>query len=215
MIDSDDFTIPGSGVLKNKLGIIDPAALSKAAADSTDLRLAELQTSPIRGGFDSTHLQEIHRHLFQDLYDWAGELRTIDAGDVSASHLEKSLNSVFDRLNRESHLKGLSAEEWVPSASLYICDLKTIQPFLAGNDIAIQEFSVELARKNNMSLQWDTTPGIASDSSMLLSQTERSANLRRLIMLAVDCDPTTQRSNHGLALTHENERFLPFVNPLL
>ena len=146
MIDATDFTIPGTSVFRNKLGITDLAALMRAATESTALRLAELQATPIRGGFDATHLQTIHRHIFQDLYDWAGELRTIDAGNVPASHIEKSLNSVLDRLSRENQLKGLSAEEWTHSASAYLYDLGAIQPFLAGNEIALNEFAVELAR---------------------------------------------------------------------
>ena len=209
MIDSTDFTIPGTGVLRNKLGITDPAALSRAAMDSTVLRLAELQATPLRGGFDSTHLQAIHHHIYQDLYDWAGELRSIDAGDVPASQVEKSLNSVLDRLSRENHLKGLSAEEWAHSASAYLCDLGAIQPFLAGSEIALHEFAVELARKNNLSLQWDTAPDIASDSMALLSQAEQSANLRRLIMLAMDADPIAQSSGRGHVLEQGMERFLP------
>ena len=178
MIDATDFTIPGTGVLRNKLGITDSAALLKATTDSTVLRLAELHASPVRGGFDSAHLQAIHHHLYQDLFDWAGELRSIDTHNVPASQVEKSLNSVLDRLGRENHLKGLSAEEWARGASGYLYDLGTIQPFLAGNDIALQEFAVELARKNNLSLQWDATPGIASDSMALFSQAEQSANRR-------------------------------------
>ena len=209
MIDATDFTIPGSGVLKNKLGITDSAALLKATADSTALRLAELRATPVRGGFDSAHLQAIHHHLYQDLYDWAGELRSIDAHNVPASQVEKSLNSVLDRLGRENHLKGLSEEEWARSASTYLYDLGTIQPFLAGNGIALQEFAVELARKNNLSLQWDATPRIASDSMALLSQAEQSANLRRLIMLAMDTDPVAQHSSRSYVLEQGLERFLP------
>ena len=209
MIDATDFTIPDTGVLRNKLGITDSAALLKATTDSAVLRLAELHASPIRGGFDSTHLQAIHHHIYQDLYDWAGELRSIEAGNVPASQVEKSLDSVLDRLSRENHLKGLSAEEWAGSASAYLYDLGTIQPFLAGNEVALQEFAVELARKNNLSLQWDTTPGIASDSMALLSQAEQSANLRRLIMLAMDTDPVAQYSNRSHVLEEGFERFLP------
>jgi fido (protein-threonine AMPylation protein) len=209
MIDATDFTIPGTGVLRNKLGITDSAALLKATTDSTVLRLAELHASPIRGGFDSAHLQAIHHHLYQDLYDWAGELRSIDAHNVPATQVEKSLDSVLDRLSRENHLKGLSAEEWAGSASAYLYDLGTIQPFLAGNEVALQEFAVELARKNNLSLQWDTTPGIASDSMAFLSQAEQSANLRRLIMLAMDTDPVAQYSNRSHVLEQGFERFLP------
>jgi fido (protein-threonine AMPylation protein) len=209
MIDATDFTIPGTGVLRNKLGITDSAALLKATTDSTVLRLAELHASPIRGGFDSAHLQAIHHHLYQDLYDWAGELRSIDARNVAASQVEKSLDTVLDRLSRENHLKGLSAEEWAGSASAYLYDLGTIQPFLAGNEVALQEFAVELARKNNLSLQWDTTPRIASDSMALLSQAEQSANLRRLIMLAMDTDPVAQYSNRSHVLEQGFERFPP------
>ena len=209
MIDATDFTIPGTGVLRNKLGITDSAALLKATTDSTVLRLAELHASPIRGGFDSAHLQAIHHHLYQDLYDWAGELRSIDAHNVPASQVEKSLDSVLDRLSRENHLKGLSAEEWAGSASAYLYDLGTIQPFLAGNEVALQEFAVELARKNNLSLQWDTTARIASDSMALLSQAEQSANLRRLIMLAMDTDPVAQYSNRSHVLEQGFERFPP------
>ena len=208
MIDATDFTIPGTGVLRNKLGITDPAALSRTATDSTALRLASLQESPVRGGFDSAHLQAIHHHIFQDIYDWAGELRTIDKGNVPASQVEKSIDSVLDRLSRENHLKGLSAEEWADSASAYLYDLGAIQPFLAGNEIVLQEFVSELARKNNLSLQWDTTPDITTDSIALLSQAEQSANLRRLIMLAMDTDPVAQHSSHGRVLERGMETFL-------
>jgi hypothetical protein len=45
-------------------------------------------------------------------------------------------------------------------------------------------------------LQWDATPGIASDSMALLSQAEQSANLRRLIMLAMDTDPIAQHRKY-------------------
>lgn len=209
MIDATDFTIPGTGVLRNKLGITDSAALLKATTDSTVLRLAELHASPIRGGFDTAHLQAIHHHLYQDLYDWAGELRSIDANNVSASQVEKSLNSVLDRLARENHLKGLSAEEWTRSASAYLYDLRTVQPFLAGNTNTLQEFAVELARKNNLSLQWDATPSIASDSIALVSQAEQSASLRRLIMLAMDIDPVAQHSGREYVVEQGMERMLP------
>jgi fido (protein-threonine AMPylation protein) len=215
MIDATDFTIPGTGVLRNKLGITDSAALLKATTDSTVLRLAELHASPIRGGFDSAHLQDIHHHLYQDLYDWAGELRSIEAHNVPASQVEKSLNSVLDRLSRENHLKGLSAEEWAGSASAYLYDLGTIQPFLAGNEVALQEFAVELARKNNLALHWDATPGISSGSMALLSQTEQSANLRRLIMLAMDTDPIVQPSNSGHRIERDMDSVLTIGNLLL
>ena len=216
MIDSTEFTIPGTGVLKNKLPITDPADLSRAATDSTALRLAELQTTPVRGGFDSAHLQAIHHHVFQDLYDWAGELRPIDAGSVPASQVEKSLNSVLDRLSRENQLKGLSAEEWAHSASAYLYDLGAIQPFLAGNEIVIHEFLIELARKNNLSLQWDATAELAVENADVQVQLlEQSANLSRMVMLAMDTNPISLKPDRGRTIEHGIERIVSLGNPLL
>ncbi len=128
---------------------------------------------------------------------------------MPASQVEKFLNGILDRLSRENHLKGLSTEEWTHSASAYIYDLGAIQPFLAGNEIALHEFAVELARKNNLSLQWDATPDISSESIALLSQAEQSANLRRLIMLAMDTDPIAQHSGRERVVEQGMERMLP------
>ena len=216
MIDSTDFTMPGTGVLKNKLGITDPAALSRAATDSTALRLAELQATPVRGGFDSAHLQAIHHHVFQDLYDWAGELRPIDAGSVPGSQVEKSLNSVLDRLSRENQLKGLSAKEWAHSASAYLYDLGAIRPFLAGNEITIHEFLIELARKNNLSLQLNATAELAVENADVQVQLlEQSANLRRMVMLAMDTNPISLKPDRGRTIETGIERIVFLGNPLL
>ena len=70
--------LDGSGVLKNRLGINDEATLEQAEADIVAARSFELSQKPLSGRFDLAHLQAIHQRLFADLYDWAGQLRTID-----------------------------------------------------------------------------------------------------------------------------------------
>jgi cell filamentation protein len=216
MIEHTDITILGTTTLKNKLGITDREQLATAEADLTAFRLAELRTAPIRGGFDSTHLQEIHHHVYQDLYDWAGELRRINAGNRLASEVASSLNAVFDRLGRENHLKGRSSEEWSHRASVYIYDLGTIEPFLMGNEVALREFADELARKNNLSLQWDTVPEIGTiDVMRHIDQSEQSANVRRMVMLAMDTDPGSLRPSRGAVVERGFERLFSAVIPLL
>jgi cell filamentation protein len=216
MIEHTDITILGTRTLKNNLGITDPQQLATAEADLTAFRLAELRTAPIRGGFDSLHLQEIHHHVFQDLYDWAGELRRVDAGNQHTPEVATSLNAIFDRLGRENHLKGLGPEEWSNSASAYIYDLGTIQPFLAGNDVALREFAEELARKNNLSLRWQTAPEInVTEVTSHLHQSEQSANIRRIIMLAMDTDPSSLRPSRGQVMEQGIERFFPNGGSLL
>jgi cell filamentation protein len=216
MIEHTDITILGTSTLKNKLGITDAEQLATAEADLTAFRLAELRTAPIRGGFDSLHLQEIHHHVYQDLYDWAGELRRVDAGNQHTPEVATSLNAIFDRLGGENHLKGLGPEEWSHSASAYIYDLGTIQPFLARNDVALREFAEELARKNNLSLRWQTASEInVTEVTSHLHQSEQSANIRRIIMLAMDIDPSSLRPSRGQIMERGIEGFFPSGSSLL
>lgn len=213
MIDAEDFQLPGSSTLTNKLGIAKPDALSAAVSECTARRLAELQASPIRGGFDSSHLQEIHRYLFQDVFVWAGELRYIEKGGAPVSSLEDALNRAFDRLNRENLLKGLDKDTWTLRATDHLEELRSLHPFLTGNEIAIQEFATELARKNNLQLEWREVPEVASDAVAFAEQAERSAQLRRLIMLAVDADPAIPISRQHHAFERGNELSLSFRDP--
>lgn len=213
MIDAQDIQIPGASTLSNKLGITNSDALTVAVADCTARRLAELQASPIRGGFDSSHLQEIHRYLFQDVFDWAGELRRIEKGGAPSSDLEDSLNRVFDRLSCENVLKGLDKDTWTRRATDHVEELRSLHPFLAGSDLAIQEFATELARKNNLRIEWQDVPEVANDAVAFAEQAERSAQLRRLIMLAVDADPVIPIPRHHHSIERGNELSLPFGDP--
>jgi len=214
MIDAEDFQLQGNSSLTNKLGITKPEALAAAVSERTSRRLAELQASPIRGGFDALHLQEIHRYLFQDVFDWAGELRRIEKGGAPTPDLESTLNRIFDRLSRENLLKGLDKGEWMRRATDYTEELRLLHPFLTGNDLAIEEFATELARKNNLQLEWREAPEVASDSVAFAEQAERSAQLRRLIMLAVDADPIAPISRLHHAFERGNELSLSIRDPL-
>jgi len=215
MIEHADITILGTTTLKNKLGITDPEQLATAEADFTAFRLAELRIAPIPGGFDSVHLQQIHHHVYQDLHDWAGELRRVDAGNRPAPDVATALNAIFDRLARENHLKGRAPEEWSHSLSTYIYELGTIRPFPTGNEVALREFADELARKNNLSLQWNTSPEVGTNDVMRhLDQSEQSANIRRMVMLAMDTDPGSLRPSRGTLLERGIERLFAVGTPL-
>ncbi len=82
MSEADPYTYPGSTILRNKLGLTHAAQL-----DRLERRLVtQLAAEGIpAGGFDLAHLRTIHRHLFQDVYDWAGELRLAQLA-VQAGH---------------------------------------------------------------------------------------------------------------------------------
>ena len=71
------YRYPDSDVLRNRLGITDAGQLEHVEFLLVSQRLEEAIP---KGNFDLPHLQKIHRHLFQDVYDWAGEIRKVDIG---------------------------------------------------------------------------------------------------------------------------------------
>jgi cell filamentation protein len=148
MIEPNDFAALGRTALGNKLGLSSPQEIKHAYVHYTGLRLQELRTAPIPGGFDCVHLLRIHHHLHQDLSDSAGRFRTTNSIQTPASQVESKVNHLLDRLSRQNYLKGYSPEEWCVAAREYARDLATIQPFDFGNAITIREFADELARKN-------------------------------------------------------------------
>jgi fido (protein-threonine AMPylation protein) len=72
---NDPYVYPETDVLINKAGIRDPAKLEQFERLMTAQRMLQpLTRTPITyAGYKA-----IHRHLFQDVSDWAGQPRTVD-----------------------------------------------------------------------------------------------------------------------------------------
>src|SRR4030088_2390434 len=108
---SDPYVYPGTTVLKNIPGIRNQEILDRFEADRVAQRSLELIECPLSGLFDIDHLQGIHRYLFQDVYEWAGEFRTVDIakGNSYFAHVpcvESTLKDLFERLSKGQHLDG-------------------------------------------------------------------------------------------------------------
>ena len=69
---------PGTTCLINKLGIHNEDQLALVAAGMTLMKDSELSEHPLYGNFDFEHYKAIHRFLFEDIYEWAGEIRSVD-----------------------------------------------------------------------------------------------------------------------------------------
>lgn len=74
----DPYVYPGTSILRNVLGIQEQQMLDDAEADYVSLRLRELAEYPLEGDYDVVHLTEMHKYIFQDIYEWAGKIRTIN-----------------------------------------------------------------------------------------------------------------------------------------
>lgn len=155
----DHYLDPKTGVLKNKLGISDEDELKEAEASLVAWRSLQLAEKPLQGRFDLDHLKAIHKHLFRDVYEWAGELRDIDLakGDsyfANHVHIISAAQPVFEKLAKEGYLKGLNAAAFSERAAYYLAELNALHPFREDNGRAQREFINHLAYKNGYFIEW-------------------------------------------------------------
>jgi len=145
--DDDPYLYPGTRTLRNRLGILDWDVLDRAERRI----VAERSSQSVPGGsFDLSHLQAIHRHLFQDVYDWAGELRTVEINKGGhqfqfRQYIETGMADVHRRLSRARFLRDLSPTEFADQAGVIMGDVNYIHPFREGNGRAQAQYLKQLA----------------------------------------------------------------------
>ncbi|EJW5844163.1 Fic family protein [Salmonella enterica subsp. enterica serovar Kentucky] len=155
----DPYTDPETGVLRNRLGLKDEATLERTEATLAYLRSVELAREPVRGKFDLEHMKEIHKKLFGDVYEWAGQLRTVDISKGGTKfahfgHIEGYAPTLTKQLARENHLRGLDPEEFSRRAGHYMGELNVLHPFREGNGRTLREFVGQLAREAGYHIEW-------------------------------------------------------------
>lgn len=148
------YLYPGTDVLRNKLDLRDDAELLRAEALFAGAREQELRANPgrVRGDFDLARLKATHKHLFQDLYDWAGEARTVNIGKegnwfARKEDVEHKAREIFAMLKAEKNLKGLDAQAFAARAAHYYDQINAVHPFREGNGRALRTFMHDLARE--------------------------------------------------------------------
>ena len=132
-----DGCYPGTTCLVNKLGIQDELALAETEAAVVLGKASLLDQQPIPGVFDFDHYKRIHQFLFCDLYDWAGQIRTINLSKkgtafVPAAEIESCAVACFKRLAEFSG-EGMSHRELAEEVADFYHTVNMLHPFREGN----------------------------------------------------------------------------------
>jgi fido (protein-threonine AMPylation protein) len=184
--DNDPYLDPATGVLKNRLGITDEATLQQTEADIVAARSQELSQTPLKGNLDLVHLQSIHGRLFGDVYEWAGELRTIDISKGGSrfahyGHIESGAAPIFKQLAQENHLAGLPPDPFSDRAAYYFGELNALHPFREGNGRATREFISHVAQANGYYVAWENVSQPNMLEASIRSFNGDTSQLARLI----------------------------------
>lgn len=158
--DADDtYCYPSTDVLRNKAEITNAQDLDAYEGELSTLRSIEILENPIEGQFDLAHLQRIHLALFQDVYDWAGKIRTVDISRSSSRFanvrfIESAANDIFNKLARENWLRGLDADALSKRLAHYLSEINALHPFREGNGRVQRIFISQLSQSAGYQLDY-------------------------------------------------------------
>lgn len=131
----DPYCYPGITVLKNKLKLKTQKELDEFEAEITAQRAEEPLPA---GNLTYPHYRAIHKHLFQDVYDWAGKIRTVRISKGGSmfcypESIDREMSKLFSTLAGQQRLKGTTPDKFATKAAHFLAELNAIHPFREGN----------------------------------------------------------------------------------
>jgi cell filamentation protein len=197
---SDPYLYPHSEVLRNKFGLTDQKSLDRREADAVSVRSVLLQRNAVQGNFDSEHLKLIHEYLFRDVYDWAGQFRTVSlakADYVSGGKItqftppeliESELAQVFEGLAAKHFLRGMLRKDFAREIAALLSEINRIDPFREGNGRAQRQFARQLSGGLGFKLHFEVVSKERLVQASILSANGDLAMMERLTDEITDTD---------------------------
>jgi cell filamentation protein len=135
-VGQDPYCYPGTAVLRNLLGITEFGILSEAERALSEVAAESIEFAP--PPYDLSYLRTLHQRLFSDLYDWAGEVRTVDISKdethfCMTSRIEPEANKLFDSLAKANWFQYLDRASLITASAELFGDLNVVHPFREGN----------------------------------------------------------------------------------
>ncbi len=161
----EDYLYPpdaaGEEVLRNKLDITDANRLRAEETRLTIFRVAELRAQPqlIDRTFDGRHWQAIHQHLFQDVYEWAGQFRTVDMSKgghpfAPNAHLPQLAEEILSSVRAAAMFAGRDRAAVIDGLMYTMEGLNLLHPFREGNGRTQRVFTDHVADHAGYAIDW-------------------------------------------------------------
>lgn len=155
---------PGTSVLVNKFDIRDEAKLSEVESVLVSAHNAEWLSVPKVNTFYFKHYKVIHCFLFSDLYDWAGQVRTVNISKKGTNfcpveNIERQADLIFGRLKEQDRFKGLPHDEFVEEIVDFYCATNYLHPFREGNGRTQRSFLTQFIRNAGYDINWSEMDG--------------------------------------------------------
>ncbi len=130
---------PGGHVLRNEWGIRDALALATREYKETYRRRREIERGRVEipRTYDGAHLRAIHAHLFGNVYEWAGEYRTVGmekgkSAFAPPDHIGRYVGYAR-RVVEETDWASLEPEAFATTSARVFAYINHAHPFREGN----------------------------------------------------------------------------------
>lgn len=136
---TDIYCYPNTNILINKFDIRDSDKLHETEKELTSINTQEALEIQIKGDFDLSHLKAIHKFIFGDIYEWAGQIRGGDFLSKGSSifcrsmYIEGMANDIHQKLKAEKYLANLDKAEFISRLAFYMGEINALHPFREGN----------------------------------------------------------------------------------
>lgn len=160
-----NYTYRGTHTVKNTFGVTDYDEFERIEAAIVKARYTEIAAgSGPTGQFDGGLIKAFHRHLFQDVYEWAGRTRdervALSDGTVATMPTMRkaegklftvgpaipvALDVIGEKLRARNYLHSLRREEFAKQAGDIMAEINTVHPFREGNGRTQRVFMEQLA----------------------------------------------------------------------
>ena len=157
-----DNYIDDNGVLINNLGITDNKTLKQAEMDICIPKIITAGKN-FSKRFDSEYIKALHKHIFGDIYPWAGEFRTVPVYKTekvipglsleytAPRKIEQELNDKLEALDNVPWDK-LSLDDKAAKFSRMLALLWRVHPFRDGNTRTMMTFAYLFSRSKGFPL---------------------------------------------------------------
>lgn len=188
----------GQPVLRNLVGATSYDDLRILEDQFVEARALTMRGLGIPQSYDLAGLCEVHRHLFQDVYSWAGELRTVglvkgEAAFAPPELIEPIVNEIGDTIRDSDNLRGMPSGQVPESLARLYAMTNLAHAFREGNGRTQREFIGALARESGHVVDWTKLPGPVNDRASEASRRGDLEPMRQAFagIVSVDVDHDT------------------------
>lgn len=200
------------GVLKNFVGAKTYDALRNAEGELVSSRMSDfIEKLPFEVSGSLEDFCAIHRYLFQDIYSWAGEIRTVEIRKAAedsefflpSSNIPMGIAWAQEELKKDDMLRNMEPHQFAERLAYHYDNYNFVHPFREGNGRTQRLFWTILCHGAGYDLDWRKISGEENDEASRVAAEERDFSKLVAIFerISQQCDPETPLNSDLLKAT--------------